>query len=101
MASLIALESRNFSVVIAKAQTVRIKVRYFAQAREITGMKEEQFQLPGLPRVQEAVSKIVDTHPRLGEIPTARVMVNGRMTDEDVELKDGDVLVLVPPIAGG
>lgn len=100
-ASLIALELKNFSLALTRTRAITIRVRYFAQAREFAGVKEEQFELPVASHIQEAVSVVVGRHPRLGEMPTTRVMVNGRMIDGDVELEDGDVLVLVPPIAGG
>lgn len=89
-------------MALTKPQTIKITVRYFAQARDLAGQKEEHLELPGLLRVHEAVSKIMETHPRLRELQQAsRIVVNGRMTDENIELKDGDVIVLVPPTAGG
>lgn len=83
-------------------QTTRVTVRYFAQARELAGTKEEHLELSRMMHVQEVISRIVETHPRLCEMKQiVRIIVNGRMTDEDILLKDGDQLVLVPPIAGG
>lgn len=102
MGSLIAPRSRKSSMALTKPQTVKITARYFAQVRELAGLKEECFELPSLIHVQEAVSKIIETHPRLRELKQAtRVVINGRMTGENVVLSDGDVVVLVPPIAGG
>jgi molybdopterin synthase sulfur carrier subunit len=89
-------------MALTKQQTVKITVRYFAQARELAGLREESIELPSTFHVQEAVSRIMETHPRLREMQQiTRVVINGRMTDENVVLNDGDVVVLVPPIAGG
>lgn len=89
-------------MTLARPRTVGITVRYFAQARDLAGLREEHFELPGLLHVQEAVSRIIETHPRLSEVQRAtRIVINGRMTDENLVLKDGDVIALVPPTAGG
>jgi MoaD family protein len=86
----------------SRPEIVRVTLRYFAQAREITGLKEEQVELSGKVRVQNVVSKALEIHPRLGEMQQImRFIVNGRMTDENIAVKDGDVVVLLPPIAGG
>lgn len=102
MGSLIASKPRKSSLAFAKPKTVRITVRYFAQAREFAGTKEEHLELTGMTRVQEVISKIGEAHPRLREMQQImRVVVNGRMTDDNILLKDGDQIALVPPMAGG
>lgn len=80
----------------------KITVRYFAQARELAGAKEEQLEISGSSDVRTAVSKIIEIHPRLIEMERLlRVIVNGRMINENILLKNGDVVALLPPIAGG
>ncbi len=81
----------------------KITVRYFAQARELAGAKEEQLEISGSSDVRTAVSKIIEIHPRLIEMERLlRVIVNGRMIDdENILLKNGDAVALLPPIAGG
>jgi len=89
-------------MVIKKLQPLKITVRYFAQARELAGTKEEELDFSGRVRVQDVVSKVIDAHPRLREMDqVTRIIVNGRMTLENMELNDGDVVVFMPPIAGG
>lgn len=85
-----------------KQQAIKINVRYFAQARELAGRKEEQLEIVSPSRVQDLISKIMRVHPNLSEMKDdLRVIVNGKMTDENLELNNGDSVVLFPPIAGG
>jgi len=85
-----------------KTLALNITVRYFAQARELAGVKEQHLQLSGKVHVQDIVSRSIEIHPRLGEIKQIiRAIVNGRFTDENSILRDGDIVALLPPTAGG
>lgn len=80
----------------------KITVRYLAQARELAGTREERLESPSMMHVQEVISRIMETHPKLREMQqSTRIIVNGRITDENVLLKDGDQIAILPPIAGG
>jgi MoaD family protein len=81
---------------------VRVTVAYFAQTREFAGTKEDEFVLSSPADVERLFSRVVKAHPRLKEIwEDIRTLVNGRAVLENVELKDGDRVALVPPVAGG
>ena len=43
---------------------VRIKMIYFAQAREAAGTKSEEFKLNGQSSVRTALSKAFEAHPK-------------------------------------
>ena len=80
----------------------RVKVLYFAQARELTGTREEELVLSHPIDVNRLFSELMSTHPRLESIKgILSVLVNGRRVSGNVELKDGDRIALVPPVAGG
>ncbi len=86
-----------------ESQRIKVKVLYFAQARDLAGSKEEQLELSKPAYVNDLVSKSIETHPRLAGIrQMLRVIVNGIITfDKSIELHDGDTVALMPPIAGG
>lgn len=80
----------------------RIKMIYFAQAREAAGQKTEEVVLPGTPRVDEALSRAFAMHPNLKALQkVVLVAVNEEITSEDPLLKDGDRVALLPPVVGG
>ncbi len=80
----------------------RIKMVYFAQAREAAGQKSEELDLSGSPRVGEAVSQAFAMHPKLKALEkVVKVAVNEEITPEDALLRDGDRVALLPPVVGG
>ena len=82
--------------------SVRITVAYFAQAREFAGTKEDEFVLNSPAYVRHLFSKLVNAHPKLQEIrEIIRPLVNGRAVSENVELRDGDRVAILPPVTGG
>ena len=81
---------------------VRVRVLYFGQARELSGTSEEIQSLPSPAYVDQLISVTIKAHPKLQEIRRIlRVLVNGRSVSDNLELKDGDRVAIVPPIAGG
>jgi molybdopterin synthase sulfur carrier subunit len=80
----------------------RVKVVYFAQARELAGIKEDDFVLTPPASVKNLFSLVLKVHPEIAEIAVIiRALVNGRLAADDAELKDGDRVAIVPPAAGG
>ena len=81
---------------------IRVKMIYFAQAREAAGTKGEEFMLEGRPTVRVAVTKALEVHPKLRGLEKALgVALNEEITREDVSLRDGDRVALLPPVVGG
>jgi molybdopterin converting factor subunit 1 len=83
-------------------ESITVKVVYFAQAREFAGTNEDDFELPSPVSVEHLFNEVIAAHPQLAGIKrTLRPLVNGRAASEDAELKDGDRVALLPPVAGG
>lgn len=79
-----------------------MNVLYFGQAREYAGTKEERIALKNPANVKRLISAVLSAHPELVEIRQhLSTLVNGRMVAENAELRDGDRVALVPPVAGG
>lgn len=85
-----------------ESRMIKVKVGYVSLTRDLSKSKEEELQLPEPAHANDAVSKAVEIHPRLSTIrQSLRVAVNGSITDENPELRDGDTVVLLPAVAGG
>jgi MoaD family protein len=87
---------------VTNSNARKITVAYFARARELSGISEEQFELIQPTSLQQLLSQILTNHPNLREIERIlKALVNGRSVSETTELNDGDRVVLVPPVGGG
>jgi len=81
---------------------IRVKMIYFAQAREAAGTKGEEFRLDEKSRVGTALSKAFEAHPKLRPLEKSiKVALNEEITEEDAPLKEGDRVALLPPVVGG
>lgn len=88
--------------VMVDTNPVRIQVLYFAVFRERLGREDETLELADGARVRDALAALAAKHETIAALRTRfRVAVNQDFTDEDRELRDGDELALIPPVAGG
>jgi len=81
---------------------IRVKMIYFAQAREAAGTKGEELSLDEKSNVRSALSRAFEAHPKLRQLEKAiKVALNEEITQEDAPLKEGDRVALLPPVVGG
>ena len=97
---------------------MQISVRFFTRLREIIGKREEQLQFSDNEKVtiNIVLETLVQCHgERFGEyiydLKTGAVrgflqfLINGKSANAQeglqTELKDGDVLAILPPVGGG
>jgi molybdopterin synthase sulfur carrier subunit len=94
---------------------MKVTVKFLASIREIAGSHEIQFELHLGDSVETLLEllefrfgadfKAAVGKPFEDENPKIRFLVNGRDIDflkgRKTELKEGDIVVLIPPVAGG
>lgn len=81
---------------------IRVKVVYFAQARDASGVREEVFSLPVRAPLRALLERVTSRHPALAEMTKSmQVAVNEEIADAGSRLEDGDVVALLPPVEGG
>jgi molybdopterin converting factor subunit 1 len=79
-----------------------VSVLYFAQAREAAGTGQEAIALPLPGTIEELLSRALKEHPGLVKMKgSIRVAVNFELVDGGTELRDGDEVAFLPPVAGG
>ena len=81
---------------------IHVRLLYFGQARDAAGKGEEDYMLPDGSSVDDLVERSSQAHSQLqkmrGSMQTA---VNEEIAAPGQLLADGDVVALLPPVAGG
>ncbi len=93
---------------------ITVKVKYFAELRDITKKREEVFQMKKGSTVFDVFTKLSEVY---GETLSSQVftpdkqlskdymlLLNGRNFEtphREAILQDGDEVVILPPVAGG
>ena len=82
---------------------MNVRVLYFAGARDVAGVSEETCALPeGVVTVRDFARFVGERHPALAaRMESLRIARNERFATMEDRLEDGDVLALIPPVAGG
>jgi molybdopterin converting factor subunit 1 len=80
-----------------------ITLLYFAAVRELVGIDEERASLPDdVATVGDLAAFVAKRHPALeGRLASVRFARNEAFATNDERLADGDVVALIPPVAGG
>ena len=81
---------------------MKIKVKFFASYRDITGRPEAILDLDEGTTLSALLEDLKGEYPKLGSLTdTIIASVNKRYAREDVMLKEGDEVALLPPVSGG
>jgi sulfur-carrier protein len=80
-----------------------ITVLYFAAVRELVGVDEERVELPSaIVTIADLAAFLARRHPSLdGRLGAMRFARNETFATNDETIADGDVVALIPPVAGG
>ena len=78
----------------------RVKVEYFAMLREQAGVDEETVDTTAHTAAQ-LYRQLAERHGFDVERERLKVAVNAQFRDWSHELRDGDEVVFIPPVAGG
>jgi molybdopterin synthase sulfur carrier subunit len=81
----------------------RVCVLYFAGLRDAVGLSEESLTLPaGVGTVGELADHLAARHRGYAERREhVRIARNEAFANPDEAIEEGDVIALIPPVAGG
>lgn len=81
---------------------MKISVRFFARHREIVGKGEEIMEVPEGSTLVDLIALVERNHPSLGNLSGSVVFgVNREESSIERILRDGDEVVILPPVSGG
>jgi molybdopterin synthase sulfur carrier subunit len=82
---------------------MEVRVLYFAALRDLVGKPEERLELPpGVTTVGSLASYLGERVPGLRErMAFVRLARNQEFAQAGDGLNEGDVIALIPPVAGG
>lgn len=81
---------------------IRVNVKFFAMARDITGTDETVLTLPDGSTPSVVLASLEGTYPRFREWKGhLRTAVNCEYAPGEVILHDQDELAIIPPVSGG
>ena len=81
---------------------MKVVVRYFASIRELTGVKEEEIELPYGGTIENLIREATERHSMLKAQNRAIIVsVNGELAEASRQLKPTDEVAMFPPVSGG
>ena len=80
-----------------------IHILYFAGVRDLVGCVEEDVLIPdGVATLADFVPELLRARPALeGRLASVRFAINEEFAQPSDRLAAGDVVALIPPVAGG
>lgn len=82
---------------------MKVTVLYFAAVRELVGKDEERLEVPAAVSTIDALAvHLTEIHePLAGRLEYVRFARNEELAQGSDAIADGDVIALIPPVAGG
>ena len=81
---------------------MKVRVLYFAGARELVSKGEESMDLEDGASLDDFTAELFRVHPGLGKLAgSVRFSVNLEVASGRTALRDSDVVGVLPPVAGG
>jgi MoaD family protein len=81
---------------------LKVRVLYFASARDIAAVSSEHVPLHEKASVGDLAGEMIRLHPSLKNLEgSVRYSVNYEVADRSTPLRDGDEVGVLPPVAGG
>ena len=97
-----SLSAVTFPALIMEINSLKVKLIFFATCRDITGVKEMDYEVDDQATLSELKKQLYVEHPELKPLEkTLSFAVNTEYVDGSVRLCCGDEVAFIPPVSGG
>jgi MoaD family protein len=83
------------------SKKISVKIIFFAKSKEITGKKYLNLKLPPNSNINNLINLLKELYPTLNDLNFSIAINNEYIYNYDVELKDKDIVSIIPPVSGG
>jgi MoaD family protein len=85
---------------------VKVQIKYLAALRDRTGRRQEEVSFPPVATLRDVAEWLNQCYALSLPCPQVMATLNGRGWEQfpsklSTEIKEGDVICLFPPVAGG
>ena len=81
---------------------MKIRVQFYAQLRDLIGLRDSEVELPDSATVRDLLEKIYSQWPSLRAHDKSILIGSGvEFVNRDHKLKAGDEISIMPPVQGG
>ena len=80
---------------------MKIQLLFFGITTDLVGESSIPFKLNNSVSVNELKEQLKITYPTLKNIHEFAIAVNEDYANDDLVLKEGDVVAIIPPVSGG
>lgn len=80
---------------------MEVKILAFGIARDILGGSEINLSTTTEPTVGQLLELLNERYPAFQELTSLAIAVNADYAEADQQIKAGDEVVIIPPVAGG
>ena len=80
---------------------MKLKIVAYGIAKDIIKAREKMWQVDDVKNISDLKSKLISDFPDFLKLSKLSFAVQEEYRDDDYALKDGDEVVIIPPVSGG
>jgi molybdopterin synthase sulfur carrier subunit len=80
---------------------MKCKIKAFGISREIIGSKVLELEIPEGYTIATLKRELFQKYPSFADLKSLYVAVNNEYAGEEILVKEGDEIALIPPVSGG
>ncbi|RFZ94097.1 MoaD/ThiS family protein [Mucilaginibacter conchicola] len=80
---------------------MKVTVLAFGIAKDIFGASSVEVEIPGDTTAARLKAVLEQNYPRLSKLASYMLAVNNEYAGDDMHIKTGDEIALIPPVSGG
>ena len=80
---------------------MKIQILLFGITTDLLGTSSLEVEVPNKSTIALLKTQLLANHPQLENIHSYAIAVNEAYASNEIELKENDVVAIIPPVSGG